>query len=245
MEQSMKQSLLTAVCCCIASCHSVGASAAPISYSAKFDATWSSGTHPGAYPGGAHFSALVGGVHGEQVSFWAPGQLASAGIEQMAEVGGTTALRNEVQAAINVGKAASVIQSSGIASPGNTSLTIDVSPQSPLVTLVTMVAPSPDWFVGVHGLDLRNGSKWHNELMVDLFAYDAGTEQGTSFSLSNPDTVPRQPIALLGTPFASGSPRLGTFTFTRLNVPEPSAPALLSAAIPCLTLRVRKSGTIR
>lgn len=237
----MKQTLFRTACYCIASCFAVGASAAPISYSVKFDATWSSVTHPGAYPGGAHFSALIGGVHNELVSFWTPGQLASAGIEQMAEVGGTTALRNEVQAAINVGNAASVIQGSGIASPGNTSLTIDVSPQFPLVTLVTMVAPSPDWFVGVHGLDLRSGTKWQKQLTVDLFPYDAGTEQGTGFSLSNPDTVPRQTIALLGLPFAAGSPRLGTFTFTRLNVPEPSAEVLLlAAATSVLTLRKRK-----
>jgi hypothetical protein len=237
----MKQILLRTACYCIASCAVACTSAAPISYSVKFDATWSSVTHPGAYPGGAHFSALIGGVHGEQVRFWTPGQLASAGIEQMAEVGGTTALRSEVQAAINAGTAASVIQGAGIASPGNTSLTIDVSPQFPLVTLVTMVAPSPDWFAGVHGLDLRNGSKWQNQLTVELFAYDAGTEQGTGFSLSNPDTVPRQPIALLGSPFVAGSPRLGTFTFTRLNVPEPSVlMQLLTAAIPVLTLRKRK-----
>jgi hypothetical protein len=196
--------------------------AAPIQYNVKFDATWSRDTHPGAYPAGAHFSALIGGVHSDGVSFWTPGQLASAGIEQMAEIGGTTALRNEVQAAINAGTASAVIQGSGINSPGSTTVTIDVSPQFPLVTLVTMVAPSPDWFVGVHGLDLRDGAGWQTQLTVGLYAYDAGTEQGTGFSLSNPATVPQQPIALLGSPFTAGSPRLGTFTFTRVGVPEPS-----------------------
>lgn len=237
----MKYSFLKVVVFSVATYVASNSTSAPISYSVKFDATWSGITHPGAYPGGAHFSALIGGVHSEQANFWTPGQLASVGIEQMAEVGGTTALRNEVQTAINAGTAASVIQGAGIASPGNTTVTINVSPQFPLVTLVTMVAPSPDWFVGVHGLDLRNGSKWQNQLIVDLFAYDAGTEQGAGFSLSNPDTVPRQPIALLGLPFATGSPRLGTFTFTRLNVPEPSTlMQLLAVTIPVLTLRKRK-----
>jgi hypothetical protein len=203
---------------------------ASVTYSVAFDATWSQTTHPSAYPAGAHFSSLIGGVHNDQANFWSPDSLASPGIEQMAEVGGTTNLRNEVQAAINAGTASAVIQGNGIASPGSTSVTFDVSMSFPLVTLVTMVAPSPDWFVGVHGLDLRVGSGWKNQVMVDLFAYDAGTEQGTGFSLSNPGTVPHQPIALLSFPFAAGDPRLGTFTFTRLSVPEPTTTALVEIA---------------
>jgi hypothetical protein len=215
--------------------------AANIQYEVKFDATWSQATHPGAYPAGAHFSALIGGVHNDGVSFWTPGQLASAGIEQMAEIGGTTSLRNEVQAAINAGTASTVIQGSGINSPGSTTVTVDVSQQFPLVTLVTMVAPSPDWFVGVHGLDLRSGAGWTNQLTVDLFAYDAGTEQGSGFSLSNPATVPQQAIALLGTPFAAGSPWLGTFTFTRVGVPEPSTIVLaLFSGIASSHRRIRR-----
>jgi hypothetical protein len=189
--------------------------AAPVSYSVKFDATWSQTSHPNAYPPGAHFSSLIGGVHNDQVAFWIPGGLASAGIEQMAEVGGTTALRNEVQAAINAGTAAAVIQGSGIPSPGSTTITVNVTLEFPLVTLVSMVAPTPDWFIGVHGFNLRDGGSWINEATVDLFGYDAGTEQGTGFSLSNPETVPPQPIALLDFPFMP-DPKLGTFTFTRI-----------------------------
>lgn len=191
------------------------ARAATASYTVTFNATWSQMTHPNAYPAGAHFSSLIGGVHNDQSSFWDPDGLASAGIEQMAEVGGTTALRNEVQAAINAGAASEVVEGGGITSPGSTSSTFQVSSEFPLVTLVTMVAPSPDWFVGVHGFDLRDGVGWKNHASIELFPYDAGTEQGVGFSLSNPDTIPHQPIALLGVPFAVSDPSLGTFTFTR------------------------------
>lgn len=231
------------VTCCILGAATIACqplSAASIQYDVRFDATWSQATHPGAYPAGAHFSALIGGVHSNAVNFWAPGQLASAGIEQMAEIGGTSALRSEVQAAINAGTASAVIQGSGINSPGVTTVTVDVSAQFPLITLATMVAPSPDWFVGVHGFDLRDGAGWKNQLTVDLYAYDAGTEQGTGFSLANPATVPHQSIALLGAPFPSGSPRLGTFTFTRLSVPEPGATVLLTVAATGLATSRRK-----
>jgi len=218
----MRLSRMGIVLCLILSCVCAGrASAASASYTVTFDATWSQTTHPNAYPADAHFSALIGGVHSDQVSFWAPGGLASAGIEQMAEIGGTSALRSEVQAAINASTGLSVIQGSGIGSPGSTSVTLQLTSDFPLVTLVTMVAPSPDWFVGVHGLDLRDGAGWKNHVTVDLFPYDAGTEQGVGFSLSNPDTIPHQSIELLGFPFTSTDPRLGTYTFTRNFVGRP------------------------
>jgi hypothetical protein len=38
---------------------------------------------------------LIGATHNANVSFWAPDELASPGIERMAEMGGTTVLRNE------------------------------------------------------------------------------------------------------------------------------------------------------
>jgi Spondin_N len=202
----------------ILSCWEVSrATATTATYIAEFNAPWSAATHPNAYPAAnAHFSPLVGGIHNDHATFWVPGGMATLGIERMAELGSTTVLRDEVQAAVDTGNASSAIQGSGTPSPGSTTVTFDVSPDFPLVTLVTMVAPSPDWFVGVHGLDLRDGAGWQDHVTVDLFAYDAGTEEGVGFSLSNSETVPQQPIALLEYPFAASDPRLGTYTFTRL-----------------------------
>ena len=61
-----------------------------------------------------------------------------------------------------------------------------------------MIGPSPDWFVGVSGLSLLDGQgEWESLLEVDLFPYDAGTEQGTEFSLSNAATSPQGVITSL------------------------------------------------
>jgi hypothetical protein len=172
----------------------------------------------------------------------------------MAEVGGTSALRSEVQAAIEAGGASAVIQGSGIGSPGSTSLTFDVTPEFPIVTLTSMVAPSPDWFVGVHGFDLRDGGGWKPQATVDLFAYDSGTEEGVGFSLSNPEAVPHQPITLLTSPLSASAPRLGTLTFTRISpVPEPASGALAAGMLETIgatrvlgrTLRGRRANASR
>ena len=187
-----------------------GASA---TYSISFEATWSAATHPGAYPSSAHFSPLVGAPHDGTVSFWTPGAVASEGIERMAELGATDTLADEIEAA---GAAAGEVFLGALIfpSPGGTSASFTVSEDRPLVTAVSMIAPSPDWFVGVTGLSLRVEDDWVAELVVELQPWDAGTDDGTTFFGADADTHPPDPILPLGAPFTSGVP-LGRFVFTR------------------------------
>ncbi|MCY4427484.1 MAG: PQQ-dependent sugar dehydrogenase [Halieaceae bacterium] len=170
-------------------------------------------------PSGAHFTTLIGAVHNDSVTYWRSGGTASAGIESMAELGGTAALKSEIN--VNGDTNVLAVIEKSIASGGTATATVDieVTAAHPLVTLVTMVAPSPDWFVGVSGLSLRNtdGDGWWQTVTVDLFPYDAGTEEGTEFSLSNAATSPRGTIASIkGTGKFSNEP-LARLTFTKLD----------------------------
>ncbi|MFN0181571.1 MAG: spondin domain-containing protein [Gemmatimonadales bacterium] len=190
-------------------------------YQVTFDATWSSTSHPTDFPASAHFSGLIGGTHSTAVSFWSPGGIATDGVRVMAELGGKSPLDDEVRAAVSAGGAERVLSGGGIArSPGTVSLEFEIGATFPLVTLVSMVAPSPDWFVGVSGLNLRPNGRWVDGLTVDLLPYDAGTDGGTTFLSPDQAIVPRQPIGrILGHPFRNGDgvPPLGTFTFRRIN----------------------------
>ena len=199
-------------CCCVCAAGSV-------QYDIRFDATWSAGTHAGAYPAGAHFSPLWMTSHNQNVSFWQPGGAASDAIQQMAETGGTSLLNNEFSAALNAGDVHDLDIGSGISSPGDVTGRVFVATSHSRITVVTMVAPSPDWFVGVDSLNFWDTDHWIESLAVELHAYDAGTDSGTSFTSPNADTNPREPITLLGAPLA-GTPPLGTFTFT-LRPPLP------------------------
>lgn len=196
-----------------------GEPTATASYTVRFDATWSLASHPVDFPASAHFSGLVGGVHGDDVSFWGPGEIASNGIEVMAETGGKSPLLSEVNAAISAGDARQTISGPGIfPSPGVASASFTTSLDHPLATVVTMIAPSPDWFLGVHGESLLVDGEWVDELVVDLLPYDSGTDSGATFTSANQDTSPAEPIALItGFPLEGGVP-LGTFTFTRTDV---------------------------
>lgn len=191
-------------------------------YRVRFQAAWSAATHPQNIPPVPHFSGLIGGVHDATVAFWQSGAIASPGIERMAEEGQQSPLDSEVAAAIAAGSARQVIRGGGIGvSPGMASTTFTASRIHPLATVVSMIAPSPDWFVGVSGLNLFEGGAWVQQKVVTLNAWDAGTDNGTIYTSPNSDTRPQQAIRPLNSgPFSNGVP-LGSFTFTRLDTPAP------------------------
>ena len=183
----------------------------------RFDATWSNATHPGAFPAGAHFSPLIGATHNANHHFWSDGGLATNGIESMAETGSTSGLTVEINAAIQQGNAYERLTGPGIGSPDSATRTFTASETHPLFTMVTMIAPSPDWFVGVDGYELIQDGRWIDTVTIELYAWDAGTDSGANFNSPNQDTNPADPIALqTGGPFFGITP-LGTFTLTRLS----------------------------
>lgn len=192
-------------------------------YSVQFTATWSAETHPhsdGAFPtASAHFSPLIGAVHGADVQFWAMDELASLGIEQMAETGATGQLRSEIAAAIDDGRALSVISGGGPASPGSTEIAqVQLDRAFPMMTLVTMIAPSPDWFVGISGETLLDSSgNWVATRHFVLYPYDAGTDSGADYQSPNADTVPPESIHSLRASAPFSDAPIGTFTVTRID----------------------------
>lgn len=190
-------------------------------YRVTFDATWSAATHPNMIPGTPHFSGLVGATHRSGYRLWEIGGIASNGIESMAERGAKSPVDAEIAQAMSLDRVEHFLSGGGIAlSPGSVVLEFDVGIDHAFVTLVSMLAPSPDWFVGVSATSLMASGDWVDTLTVELFVYDAGTDSGTTYTAADKDTVPREPIALVTTPpLGSGgqAPAVGTFTFTRIQ----------------------------
>jgi hypothetical protein len=197
------------------------AATATARYRVTFSANWSAATHPIDFPADPHFSRLVGATHGTAVSFWREGAPATAGVRDMAERGRTSPLDSEIRAAIAAGTADQLIVGGDIErSPGSVSAEFDAARNFPLVTLVSMVAPSPDWFVGVSGLALYENGAWVQERQVALPAWDAGTDSGDTFAAPDAMTTPPGLITRIVTPPLSPGGQvtpLGSFTFTRLR----------------------------
>lgn len=190
-------------------------------YRAVFESDWSATTHPVDYPDNAHYSPILVATHLAGTTFWQSGMLASSGIERMAEEGSPSPFDAEVAAAIATGAAEFFVRGGGLeVTPGVEHAEFDVTTAFPYVTLVSMIAPSPDWFVGVNGLPLIANGQWRDEVVIQLFPWDAGTDNGATFASADADAVPAQPISLLQRPpvQVDGTVQpFGRLIFRRLN----------------------------
>ena len=190
-------------------------------YEVRFVFDWNSTDFPNEYPSSAHFSPLVGWVHEKDHSYFKEGELASSGIEQMAETGSTTTLVNELEALIDQNEGLATYTGSGLSSGvGTISIDIEVNRDFPAVSLASMLAPSPDWFVACVSVNLLDED---NEFVLEKtlvgHVYDAGTEDGCGFSLNYPETMPQIPITrITEPPLGDGTevkPSLCTVVFTK------------------------------
>jgi len=189
-------------------------------YQVTLDLTWSEQTHPQDWPQLPHTSPLVGGPHSGSVFFWLPGDLASAGIQQMAELGGTTLLINEINAA-GLASGTPVTGGSILPAPGTTTASFTMTRPLGRITMVTMIACSPDWFTGVTGLPLFEHGHYKDDYVVTVYSWDAGTDNGPSYESPDEVTLPAEPIQRIFTgPLGVGgtSPPVGTFRFEILTV---------------------------
>ena len=169
-------------------------------YKIVFDANWTAQTHPTNYPSNAHFSWMVGVTHNEQNILFAKGLLASVGIESMAETGATDLLAGEIDTKIASNKALEYKIGSVIDGDGIDEITINASVNYPLFSWVSMIAPSPDWFVANSNIPLIVNDEWVEQIEFDVFLFDAGTDSGTDFTSPNDDTNPKEPIFLISEP---------------------------------------------
>jgi hypothetical protein len=190
-------------------------------YLLTFESSWSNATHPTNFPQNPHFSGLVGAVHNQNVEFWREGENASIGIKEVAEWGRKDSLISEVEQAIQATQALSVLSGSGLStSPSSRIISIQVNRNYSYVTVVSMLAPSPDWFVGVSSLNMFRDGEWIDNISIELFAYDAGTDSGENYTSPNQTTNPPENISKIDTsPFKVNETitSVGRFNFVRIN----------------------------
>jgi len=183
----------------------------------------------------AHFSWMGGGTHNANVKFWEAGTLASPGIDKMSINGSTNLLVSEVEAEIANGNAERVIQEQhwfcpdGITHPtcGQLWFDIIVSRDFPLVTMASMLGPSPDWFIGTESLSVLDSTgAFIPQIIQELYPYDSGILSDNSVLWDDccarePLSMPQQNIHLITTESGEliGPGSLGQITFTAF--PDP------------------------
>jgi hypothetical protein len=171
-------------------------------------------------PAGNHFTQFDGMVHNTASYIFHAGGLASLGVENVAEVGANAELLKELNNAINNGRALNRFSLSLPAITSSDSAVIMLKSNFSLISFESMIAPSPDWFAGLDSYDLIQNGQWVKDITINIYGYDAGTEDGDIFGYSNPASNPQQNIRLL-TPagasvIANGNPVVAPFATLRI-----------------------------
>jgi len=173
-------------------------------------------------PGGAHFTQVVGATHNASTTLWQSGREASPGVEGVAELGSTGLLLSEISSNPDTDGAIRT-DASRINPTQAVPTTFAINKSHPLVSVLSMVAPSPDWFVGVSGESLYDSvaGQWRPRVSMDLYPYDAGTEDGEDWSLNNPASSPRAPITSIRNTGRFRDNPLARVTFELQSPPPP------------------------
>ncbi|XP_051169213.1 spondin-1-like isoform X2 [Leptopilina boulardi] len=187
-------------------------------YEVAFEGLWSRNTHPKDFPSKAwlaRFSDVIGASHTAKYRFWSYNGNASEGLKQVAEHGSTRVLESELKDQSE--HIRTIIKARGISYPnvtGKTFAVFRVDRKHHLMSLVSMIDPSPDWFVGVSGLELcLPNCTWIEQKQYNLYPYDAGTDEGITYLADDVPTIPQQVIRRITTSFPndSGSPFFDPF----------------------------------
>lgn len=183
------------------------------------ESVWSQETHPhptGSLPSTSHWSDLVGVTHTNQVTFLAMNSPASTGVQNVAELGNSTAFFQEVQQAISENTAYNQLDFGDLnTASGFIHGQFEANPEFPLFTMLSMIAPSPDWMIAANSIELQDDyGSWKEEITIDLFPYDAGTDSGIDYTSENQITTPTGVITSLQGISPFSTQKIGTLTIT-------------------------------
>ena len=172
-----------------------------VDYSCVLTNTWSGARHPIGYDavsGSAHWSPPVLMAHSKFANLWSTGDMASPGIESVAEMGLTGTLQNEVQVLQTKGLAGDMtvgVNQFNAVDPPQTLEPVTLSPSFPYLSSISMIAPSPDWFSGFDSFSPRGpGGYWLQSFELATYPFDAGTEMGEEYSINNEPESSQGPI---------------------------------------------------
>ncbi|XP_029663051.1 spondin-1 isoform X3 [Formica exsecta] len=188
-------------------------------YEVTFEGLWSRNTHPKDFPSKGwliRFSDVIGASHTGDYRFWrysnngilhTHAYMASAGLQQVAEVGTTRKLESELKNRSE--HIRTIIKARGIAYPnvtGRTFAVFRVDRKHHLMSLVSKIDPSPDWIVGVSGLELcLPNCSWIIRKEYNLYPYDAGTDDGITYLSPDLPTDPPEPIRRITSTYPNDS----------------------------------------
>lgn len=195
-------------------------------YSVTFVPSWNPATHPHDYPithaKKGLLTPIIGATHTADFRLFAHGLEPTPGLEKLSEMGAHNPLDDEIRAHVKRGHVGGLIEfADGSPGPVHPPVTseIRVDAAHPMVSLVGMIAPSPDWFYGVSSVSLLDGGDWVPSAVVTAYAWDSGGDAGTSYLAEDADLETKAATMPVDSPsFQRNGERIpvGVFLFKRV-----------------------------
>ncbi|TRY98493.1 hypothetical protein DNTS_014631 [Danionella cerebrum] len=206
-------------------------SASAVKYKLSFTGQWTQTAFPKHYPlyrPPAQWSPIIGVTHSSDYHLWERNAYASNGVREFSERGEAWSLIKEVEAAGEQIQGVYGLFSAPavVGGTGQTSTEFEIFARHSLLSFIVRIVPSPDWFVGIDSLNLCEGSHWKENVSLELYPYDAGTDSGFAFSSPNFETIPQAKV----TQITSSFPRhpANSFYYPRLKHLPPIATVSLT-----------------
>jgi len=172
---------------------------AQATYKVEFTPAWTKANFPVEYPDTSlihkpHFSGWIGTAHNDAYDLFKEGTMPTPGLEALSEGGKHSPLDEEIRAAITAGNALMLSESEPLKDFSKTAtFNVTVNDAHPMVSLVAMIAPSPDWFAGVSDVNLKGNGDWIANKTLDVMAWDSGGDDGVTYLADDKDTNPKKP----------------------------------------------------
>jgi hypothetical protein len=190
-------------------------------YEVTVTGLWTAERFPLDYPkagvlSAPHFSGVIGASHNGQYALFQPGMLPTPGLERLSEEGKHSPLDQEIQGAIAAGRAGALFETDPIKDfTQSVKGRVRVTMANPQVSAVAMIAPSPDWFAGLAGVSLVEGGRYVAEKTVDLYAWDAGSDDGVTYTAADKDVAQKRATTLASSKHFGEKP-VARITFRRI-----------------------------
>jgi len=184
----------------------------------------------------AQWSKTIGYSHSsDSAPLFRVGSIVSEGVREFAEKGATDTLEKEVaKDRANKKNATEDLLDVILAPPieqgvGNCSTNIFVDTNHTMVSVMTKIVPSPDWFIGLDSVDLCREGAFTQEIIIQASPLDAGTDNGFTFTSPNWATEPRgevfpitsqfpqHPAGSFHYPHLDHLPTIAVYTLTKLR----------------------------
>ncbi|XP_073996424.1 spondin-2-like [Rhodnius prolixus] len=203
------------------------------SYTVVMHTFWTRDRFPKHYPDWrptAQFSKLIGMSHDKKWSLFRVGSPVNNQVKTFAETGRWEVTEGQ-------GSPGLLDQFTGPPVPsgqGRTEAQFFLDGNHSMVSLMSRIIPSPDWFVGLDSFQLCVDGNWLDTITIEVDPLDAGTDNGFTFTAANWATEPQgvvyritsrfpaHPAGSFYYPYIKRLPPIATFQFIKLKEYEVS-----------------------